>query len=87
MAPILYSEEFSALSDELLQAMADANEQQVQRDWEIDKQSRRQYKFHYVSSYLFCFVVAGRIDEFEYDQIMEYVCHEMDLFTNDYKID
>ena len=32
------------------------------------------------SSYLFCFVVAGKIDEFKYDEIMEHVNQKIDLF-------
>jgi hypothetical protein len=87
LAPILYSEEMYTNNDSLLQEMADANEEQVKSEWEIDEQSKLQYKFHYVSSYLFCFVVAGKIDEFKYDKIMEFVNHEMELFTSDYDIE
>ncbi len=84
LAPILYSEKFNSRNEELIQEMIDANDEQVARDWSSDEKSKDQYKFHYVSSYLYCFVVAGKIDESKYDQIMEYVCGEMDLFTDGY---
>lgn len=84
LAPILYSEERNTKNQSLLQEMIDANEEQVQSEWAVDERSQDQYKFHYVSSYLFCYVVAGKISETKYDSIMEYVCSEMDLFTDDY---
>ena len=83
-APLLYAEEMQTHDDVLIQEMIAANEKQVQYEWAIDEQSKRQYRFHFVSSYLFCFVVAGKIDEFKYDQLMEYINNEMDLFTGDY---
>jgi hypothetical protein len=61
-----------------------ANEEQVERDWSYDENSKRQYKYHFVSSYLFGFVVAGKITEMKYDRIMEQVCNKLDLFTKDY---
>ena len=64
--------------------MIEANDQKVVADWSVDKDSKNQYKFHYVSSYLYCYVVAGKIDEMKYDRIMEYVCGEMELFIDDY---
>ena len=84
LAPILYSEKFNSRDEELIQEMIDANDEQVTKDWSYDAKSKNQYKFHFVSSYLYCFVVAGKIDEFKYDRIMEYVCGEMDLFTDSY---
>jgi hypothetical protein len=83
LASILYSQEFHTNDEALLQAMSEANEEQVARDCSIDDQSKLQYKFHYVSSYLYCFVVAGKIEEMKYDRIMDYVNDEMDLFTSD----
>jgi len=84
LAPILYSEKFNTRNAALLQEMVGANDEQVAQDWSHDERSKFQYEFHYVSSYLFCFVVAGKIDEMKYDQIMEFVCNEMDLFTSEY---
>ena len=84
LAPILYSEKFKTNNEALIKEMFEANDEQVAQDWSIDEKSKFQYKFHYVSSYLFCFVVAGKIDEMKYDQIMDFVCAEMDLFTSDY---
>jgi len=86
IAPILYMDKHNSNSEQLLQEMIDANDEQVTRDWSLDDRSKEQYKFHYVSSYLYCFVIAGKFDEFRYDQIMEYVCSKMDLFTNDYDV-
>ncbi len=84
LAPIVYSERQKTKNEALIQEMTDANDQQVKTDWSYDEKSKEQFKFHYVSSYLYCFVVAGKIDEFKYDEIMEYVNSQMDLFTDDY---
>ena len=87
LAPIIYSERQKTNDRVLLQAMIDANDEQVKTDWSYDEKSKDQYKFHFVSSYLFCFVVAGKIDEFKYDRIMEYVNSEMSLFTVGYGVE
>ena len=87
IAPILYMEKHNSNNEQLFQEMIDANDEKVKRDWSLDDKSKEQYKFHYVSSYLYCFVVAGKFDEFKYDKIMDYVCGKMDLFTNDYGTD
>ena len=63
--------------------MANETDERVKRDWSVDEESKQHYKFHFVSSYLFCFVVADKIDEFKYDNIMEFVNHEMDLFEDE----
>ena len=84
IAPILYMDKHNSNNEQLFQEMIDANDEQVTRDWSLDDRSKEQYKFHYVSSYLYCFVIAGKFDEFKYDKIMEYVSNKMDLFTNDY---
>ena len=87
LAPIIYSERQKTNDRVLLQEMIDANDEQVKTDWSYDEKSKDQYKFHFVSSYLFCFVVAGKIDEFKYDRIMEYVNSEMSLFTVGYGVE
>ncbi len=87
IAPLIYFKRKNMNNDALVQEMVDKNEEQVQRDWACDEGSRDQYKFHYVSSYLFCYVVAGKIEESKYDQIMEYVTSKMDLFTDDYGLE
>lgn len=84
IAPLIYSKRNKMLNDALIQEMVDTNEEQVQRDWAYDERSKDQYKFHYVSSYLFCFVIAGKIEERKYDEIMEFVTSKMNLFTDDY---
>lgn len=87
LAPIIYSERQKTKNEELIREMMDANDEQVKRDWSYDERSKEQYKFHFVSSYLFCFVVAGKFDEFKYDRIMEYVNGKMSLFTEDYGVE
>ncbi len=87
VAPLIYSRRNNMNNDALIQEMADENEEQVQRDWAYDNQSKDQYRFHYVASYLYCFVVAGNIEESKYDEVMEYVTRNMDLFTDDYGIE
>jgi hypothetical protein len=84
LAPIIYSKRKKTNDEGLIQEMIDANDEQVKSEWEIDKKSKEQYKFHYISSYLYCFVIASKIDEFKYDEIMEFVTGEMDLFEDDY---
>ena len=87
LAPLFYSKRKNMNNNSLIQEMIDENGEQVQRDWALDERSKDQYKFHYVSSYLFCFVVAGKIEEKKYDDIMKYVTSRMDLFTDDYGIE
>lgn len=84
LAPILYSEKFNMRNESIIREMIDENDARVAQDYSHDEKSRDQYKFHFVSSYLYCFVVAGKFDEFKYDKIMEYVCTRMNLFTDDY---
>lgn len=80
LAPVIYSKNQHMNNDSLFQEMCDANEAQVKYEMSVDEESVEQYKFHYVSSYLYCFVVAGKIDEMKYDRIMDYICSEVDLF-------
>lgn len=84
IAPLIFSKRNSMNYAALIQEMMDENEEQVQRDWACDEKSKEQYKFHYISSYLFCFVVAKQVEETEYDEIMEYVNSKMELFNDDY---
>jgi len=84
LAPIIYSERQNTRNEALIKKMIDANDRQVKEDWSHDERSKDQYKFHFVSSYLFCFVVAGKINELKYDETMDYVNSKMDLFTSDY---
>ncbi len=84
LAPKLYAKENNLNNDDLLiEEMEDETQAQVAEDYSHDEKSREQYKFHYVSSYLYCYVVAESVDEEEYDRIMGHVCNEMDLFTDD----
>lgn len=83
LAPLLYAQKNNMHNDALLKEMIEEAENQVAEDCSHDEASVERYKFHYVSSYLFCYVVAGKIDEMEYDRIMDYVCSNMDLFSED----
>jgi len=87
LAPIIYSERQKTNNEVLIKEMIEANDSQVSQEWTLDEKSKDQYKFHFVSSYLFCFVVAGKIDDFKYDEIMEYVNDRVDLFTEEYGYD
>ena len=87
LAPIIYSERQKTTNELLIQEMIEANDKQVTSEWALEEESKDQYKFHFVSSYLFCYVVAGKIDEFKYDRVMEYVNSQIDLFTEDYGIE
>ena len=84
LATIFYSQRQNMNNGSLIEEMNEATDQMVKEDLLHDERSKYQYKFHFVSAYLFCFVVAGKIDEMKYDQIMEYVNAQMDLFTEDY---
>ncbi|RYE49960.1 MAG: hypothetical protein EOP48_20645 [Sphingobacteriales bacterium] len=84
LAPLLYAEKHNMRNEALLKEMIDETEAQVAEDYSHNEKSREQYKFQYVSSYLFCFVVAGKLEEMQYDRVMEYVCERMALFTDDY---
>jgi len=81
LAPLIYSKTHHMNNDVVLKEMTEANDEQVSYDWSVDEQSKFQFKFHYVSSYLFCYVIAGKIDEKQYDKIMNFVSSEMELFT------
>lgn len=85
LAPIFYSQINHMNNEQLLHKMAEVNEEQYKEDCSHDESSKNQYKYHYVSSYLYCYVVAGKMDESKYDRIMEYVNHELDLFEEGYE--
>ena len=84
LASLVYSNRQSTNNESLLKKIDAANDEQVLRDWSYDENSRKQYKFHFVSSYLFCFVIAGKVTEMKYDRIMDQVCNKLDLFTDDF---
>lgn len=54
LAPIFYSQANHMNNEQLLSEMSEANEEQFKEDCSYDENSRYQYKFHYVSSYLYC---------------------------------
>jgi hypothetical protein len=83
LAPILFSEKFDIKNKAKIQEMINVNDAQVAEDYSYDDESKYQYKFHYVSSYLRCFVVTDKLTEMNFDRVMDYACGEMDLFTED----
>ena len=85
LAAEFYSQEKHMNNEQLFKELADRNEEQFKNDCSVDPQSKYQFKFHYVASYLNCYVTAGKIDEMKYDRIMDYVCERLDLFSNDYE--
>lgn len=80
IAPILYCSIRELDDNVLFETMCEVNEQQVQTDCALDPSAIQNYKFNFVSSYLYCFVVHEQIDEFTYDDIMEYINDNMELF-------
>jgi len=62
--------------------MCDVNDKQIEQDCSFDPDSIKRYKFNYVASYLYCYVVAGKMDDSKYDNIMDYVNSNMDLFSD-----
>jgi len=84
LAPVLYSQRQKMNNDAVLKQMVESTEKMVAQDVKDNEDSIYQYRFHFVSTYLYCFVVAGRFDELQYDRIMEYVNDNIILFTDDY---
>ncbi|WGO98109.1 hypothetical protein QFX18_19060 [Saccharophagus degradans] len=87
LAPLFYSQENNMNSDHLLKRMCEEIDEQFREDCSHDENSKYQFKFHYVSSYLQCYVVAGKIDEMKFDRIMDYVNGELELFDDGYEIE
>ena len=82
LAPLFYSEKQKTKNDSLFQEMCDVNDQQIEQDCSFDADSIKRYKFNYVSSYLNCYVIAGKMDDFKYDSVMDYVTSHLDLFSD-----
>lgn len=55
----------------------------VDQDCRVDSNSKRQYKFHFVSSYIYGHVPTGLIDDIPADRVMEYVNDNTNLFIGD----
>ncbi len=85
LAVEFYSQEKHMNNDQLFREMAGRNEENFKNDCRADPQSKYQFKFHYVASYLNCYLTAGKIDEMKYDRIMDYVCDRLDVFSDDYE--
>lgn len=86
LAPALFALKHGIQDEELIQQMLDEADARVTEDASYDERSWDQYRFHYVSSYLFCYVVIEELKELEYDRIFEYVNERMNLFSDDYGI-
>lgn len=87
LAPIIYSERKNTNNESMLKEMSEEIEDMVQADWACDPKSKAQYKFHFVSSYLYGFVVAGKVPELKYDEIMGFVCEQLDLFNENFSLE
>lgn len=85
LAPLLYSQENNMADEHALKEMCEEIEEQFVEDCSHDKNSKYQYRFHYVSSYLQCYVVAGKIDEIKFDRIMDYINSQIQLFEDGYE--
>jgi hypothetical protein len=85
LAPIFYSQVNNMNNEQLLREMSEANDEQFKEDCSHDENSKFHYKFHYVSSFLNCYVVAGKIDEMKFDRIMNYVNENLNLFEEGYQ--
>lgn len=70
-----------AVVEEMLQAM----ERDVQYNWGVDPDSKLNYKFTFVSSYLYAHVTAGIIGEREIEKVMDYLNENMELFHSRYE--
>ncbi|WP_346839377.1 hypothetical protein [Microbulbifer sp. SAOS-129_SWC] len=84
LAPIFYSQVNNMNNEQLLQEMSEVIDEQFKEDCSHDEKSKFQYKYHYVSSYLSCYVVSGKIDEMKFDIIMDHVNDKLDLFEEGY---
>lgn len=82
LAPRLYVNRYKVRSDLMLKKILDEVDEQIKTEWYSDPSSKQQFKFHFVSAYLLCFLVAGKVTSKEYDQVMNYLNKEMDLFED-----
>ncbi|MCK6263963.1 hypothetical protein KP803_11845 [Vibrio sp. ZSDE26] len=82
LASVLYAKRNQMSNDALFEMMNNEIDEQVETDWSFDSNSKKQYRFHFVSSYLLCYVIAGKIDEFFYDEVMDYVNENLGLFED-----
>lgn len=87
LAPALFALKHGIQDEGLIQQMLDEADAQVTEDASYDKRSLVQYRFHYVSSYLFCYVINEELEELEYNRFFEFVNERMDLFNDDYGIE
>lgn len=82
LAPEIFANKHQELNGTSLQDMRAANEEQIKQDCLTDSTAIEHYRFNFVSSYLYCFVLSKMIDRFKYDEVMEYVNDHMDLFAD-----
>jgi len=83
LAPVVYSIKQNMNNEAMIDEMNDLVEEQVAEDCAHDANSILQHRFHYVYSYISCFVVAGKLDEMKFDRIMEYINKNMTLFITE----
>ncbi len=80
LAPRMYAIRYNVRSDLMFKRMLHEVDEQVKIEWYSDAESKQQFRFHFVSSYLLCFLVDGKVTRKEYDQVMNYINKELDLF-------
>ena len=70
--------------DALVREVAEQIEADIKYSREVDPDSRLNFRFGFVSSYLYGHATAGVIDEIYADKILDYISRNMDLFHPDY---
>ncbi|MCY9879267.1 hypothetical protein OTK59_22240 [Vibrio natriegens] len=80
LAPRMYVNRYNVPSDLMLKRILDEVDEQIKTEWYSDPSAKQQFKFHFVSAYLLCFLVDGKLTSKEYDQVMNYLNEEMELF-------
>ena len=82
LAPKIFVDKHEEINGTSLQVMQDANEEQIKQDCLTDSTAIEHYRFNFVASYLYCFVLSKMIDNTKYEEVMEYVNENMDLFAD-----
>jgi len=59
-------------------------EKDIKQQWSLDDRFVGDYKFYFVSSYIFCHVLAELIEDIPSDRVMDYVNKNIDLFDQSF---
>ncbi|XOV77527.1 MAG: hypothetical protein ACFHVJ_11250 [Aestuariibacter sp.] len=82
LAPEIVARKRRIKSKKTIQKIIAMAELRVQEDWNLDPDSRKQYAFHFVSSYVYCHVDSGLMTELEGDRLMDIVVGGLDIFID-----